>query len=119
MSSDLDKNKAIVRRFMHEVSDGGDLSVLDELCAPDVVNHAARAELRDGIDAFKQLMAIVHGSQSDRHWTEQHYLADGDLVVVYGVREGTWQAPAFRGISIPQEGHVSTELAHMFRLRTG
>jgi predicted ester cyclase len=119
MSADLERNKAVVPRFMDEVSDGGDLSLLDELCAPDVANHAARAELRYGIEAFRQLMAIVHASQTERRWTEQHYVAERDLVIVYGVREGTWQASAFRGISTPQKGHVSIELAHMFRVRGG
>jgi predicted ester cyclase len=38
---------------------------------------------------------------------------------VYGRREGTWQAPSFRGIDTPSGGRVSVELAHMFRLRDG
>jgi predicted SnoaL-like aldol condensation-catalyzing enzyme len=119
VSVESERNKAVVRRFMDEVSDGGDLSVLDEVCAADVINHAARPDLRDGIEAFKKLIGFVHGSQADRRWTEQHYVAEGDLVVVYGVREGTWQAPAFRGVSTPVTGYISTELPHMFRLRHG
>jgi predicted SnoaL-like aldol condensation-catalyzing enzyme len=119
MEAERERNKAVVRRFMDEVSDGGDLSALDELCAADVINHAARPELRDGIEALKKLMAFVHESQTDRRWTEQNYIADGDLVVVYGVRVGTWQASAFRGIATPPGGEISTELAHMFRLRDG
>jgi predicted SnoaL-like aldol condensation-catalyzing enzyme len=119
VSADLEANKAVVRRFMVEVSDGGNVSAIDELCAPDVINHAARAELREGTEAFKRLMAFVHDAQTDRRWTEQHYVAEGELVVVYGVREGTWQAPGFRGIPTPRPGQVSTELAHMFRVRGG
>jgi predicted ester cyclase len=46
-------------------------------------------------------------------------VADGDLVVVYGRREGTWQAPGFCGVPTPASGKVSVELAHMFRLRDG
>jgi predicted ester cyclase len=119
VSDDLASNKEVVRRFMDEVSDGGNLSAIDELCAPDVINHAARAELRLGVKAFKQLMAAVLDAQADRHWTEQHYVAEGDLVVVYGIREGTWLSSRFRGIATPRQGHVSVELAHMFRVRDG
>jgi hypothetical protein len=48
--SDLEPNKQVVARFMDEVSDHGDIDLLDELCASDVVNHAARPGLRDGLE---------------------------------------------------------------------
>jgi predicted ester cyclase len=115
----LERNRAVVRRFLDEVSDGGDLSVIDELCASDIVNHAAREGLQHGIAAFKALMGFIREAQTGRRWTEQHYVAEGDLVVVFGVREGNWQAAEFRGISTPLGGQVSTELAHMFRVRGG
>jgi predicted ester cyclase len=119
VGSDLERNKAVVRRFLEVVSDGGDLSVMDEVCAPGVVNHAARPGLQDGLNAFKQLMAFIHEAQSERRWTQQRYVAEGDFVIVYGVRQGSWHAPEFRGVRIPREGHVSVELAHMFRLSDG
>ena len=53
MSADLERNKAVVRRFMDEVSDGGDLSAIDDLCAPEVINHAARDELREGVESLR------------------------------------------------------------------
>jgi predicted SnoaL-like aldol condensation-catalyzing enzyme len=116
---DLERNKSVVRRFMGEVSDGGAVELLDQLCTADVVNHAARPGLQSGIEAFKTLMRGVHGSQTGRRWTEQRYVADGDFVVVYGVREGFWRSPHFRGVPTPNPGIISTELAHMFRLQDG
>jgi predicted SnoaL-like aldol condensation-catalyzing enzyme len=116
--SDLEHNKQVVARFMDEVSDHGDIDLLDELCASDVVNHAARPGLRDGLDALKTLMRGIHQSQVDRHWTDQRFVAEGDWVVVYGVRKGNWRATSFRGVTTP-EGEISTELAHLFRLREG
>jgi predicted SnoaL-like aldol condensation-catalyzing enzyme len=117
--TDPDHNKSVVRRFMDEVSDGGAVELLDRLCTEDVVNHAARPGLQNGIDSLKTLMRSIHESQSDRHWTEQHYVAEGDLVIVFGVREGYWLSPSFRGVSTPHPGRIATELAHMFRLRDG
>ena len=116
--ADPEHNKAVVRMFMDEVSDGGKVELLEQLCAEGVVNHAARAGLQNGIESFKTLMLSIHESQTDRHWTEQRYLAEGDLVIVYGVREGDWRAPSFRGVTTPA-GHIATELAHMFRLEDG
>jgi hypothetical protein len=112
-------NKSVVRTFMDEVSDFGTVELLDDLCTGGVVNHAARLGLQSGIESFKRLMQSIHESQTDRHWTEQHYVAERDLVVVYGVRQGYWRAPNFRGVATPNPGHISTELAHMFRLEGG
>ena len=97
MRSDLERNKAVVRRFLDVVSDGGDLSVMDEVCAPDVLNHAARPGLQDGLDAFKQLMAFIQAAQSERRWTQQQYVAEGDLVIVYGVRQERGTPPNSAG----------------------
>jgi predicted SnoaL-like aldol condensation-catalyzing enzyme len=116
--ADLEHNKRVVRRFMDEVSDGGDIDLLDELCTPHVINHAARPGLQNGLEAFKALMRGIHQSQGERRWTEQRYVAENDLVVVYGIREGCWRAPSFRGVTTP-EGKIATELAHLFRLHDG
>ena len=116
---DVESNKAVVRRFMDEVSDAGNIDLLDELCTADVLNHAARPGLQDGLESCKMLMRAIHESQADRRWTAQLYVAEGDYVVVYGRREGYWQAPNFRGVPTPDPGHISTELAHLFRLQNG
>ncbi|HEX9547809.1 MAG TPA: ester cyclase [Acidimicrobiales bacterium] len=111
--ADRELNKATVRRFLDDVSDDGEVDLIDELCTQDVINHAARPDLQNGIESFKTLMRSIHESQADRHWTEQHYVAEDDLVIVYGVREGYWRAASFRGVSTPNPGQIATELAHM------
>jgi hypothetical protein len=37
---DVERNKAVVARFDELGNAGGDLSALDVLCTPDMVNHA-------------------------------------------------------------------------------
>ena len=115
--SDLEHNKQVVRRFL-EVADGGDVELLGELCTEDCLNHAARPGLQNGLEAAKTLLRGIHESQGERRWTEQFYVAEGDLVAVFGVREGYWRASSFRGVPTP-EGQISTALAHLFRLRDG
>ncbi|MGW6278096.1 ester cyclase [Kribbella sp. NPDC055071] len=109
-------NKALIRRFMDEGL-AGRTEVFDEICAPDFVNHAAPAR-RQGIQGVKDVVAFSLRLQPDQRWVEQHLIAEGDLVVLYGVRAATWKGTEFRGIPTP-EGPVSVELAHMFRVKDG
>ncbi len=116
---EVERNKAIVRRFFEEVVGRGDLDVVVELCTPDAVNHAAAPDRQQGIENLKAVIEFSRRAQPNQRWVEQHVVAEGDLVVVYGRRDGTWQAPSFRGVDTPSSRPVSVELAHMFRLRDG
>jgi predicted ester cyclase len=115
----IDGNKDLVRRFLDECVLGGQTDVLDEICSPDVVNHAAAPGLQHGIAGAKEVIGFSRRAQPDQCWTEQHVIAEGDLVVVYGVREGTWQGRSFRDVYTPSGRRVSVELAHMFRIENG
>ncbi|GAB3926241.1 ester cyclase [Kribbella albertanoniae] len=111
----IEQNKALVRRFLEEGL-AGDPTVFDEICAPDFVNHASPT--RSGIQGVKDVIAFSLRMQPNQRWVEQHLVAEGDLVVLYGVRAATWKGTEFRGIATP-EGEVSVEMAHMFRIKDG
>lgn len=115
----MEQNKAVALRFLDEVVGQGALDLVDELCDPAIVNHAAVPDRQRGIEGIKAVLAFSLNAQPDQRWVERHILADGDLVVAYGRRDGTWQASSFRGIDTPSSEPVSVELAHMFRLRDG
>jgi predicted ester cyclase len=112
-------NKALVVRFLDEIVVGGNLALLDEVCHPDLVNHAAAGPNKRGIEGVRKIVGFSRTAQPDQKWTWKAVLADGDLVVVYGVREATWQGQQFRGIPTPQGRHIAVELAHMFRIADG
>jgi predicted ester cyclase len=112
-------NKRLVLRFLDEGVRQGREEIFDEICSADLVNHAAAPERRHGVQALKDVIAFSRRAQPDQRWTEQHVIAEGDLVVVYGIREATWQAVEFRGIPTPQGRQVAVELAHMFRVSDG
>jgi predicted ester cyclase len=114
----LENNKRVVLRFLQEAFIDGKAAVVDELCTPDVVNHAAAANNK-GIEGLKRVVGFSRAAQPDQRWTWKNVVAEGDLVIVYGIREATWQAEKFRGLTTPQGKHVAVELAHMFRLRDG
>jgi predicted ester cyclase len=114
-----EQNKKVALRFIQEAVLDGNAAVVDELCAPDIVNHAASGNHRIGVEGVKRVVGFSKTAQPDQRWTWKAVVAEGDLVIVYGVREATWQGEKFRGISTPKGKHIAVELSHMFRLRGG
>ena len=116
---DIEHNKAVVRRLLDEVVGGGNMELVAEVCAADVINHAAAPDRQHGVENYRAVLEFSRTAQPDQSWVEQQIVGEGDLVVVYGRRRGTWQASSFRGIDTPADLPVSVELAHMFRLEDG
>lgn len=112
-------NKAIVRRFIDEALLGGNFDLVDELFAPDCINHAAVPEHRIGFQGLKHVLRGSLVAQPDQKWESQIWVAEGDLVVVHATRTATWQATSFRGVATPTGRPVAVELVHMFRVRDG
>jgi len=112
-------NKALVRRFIHEGVVGGNLALIDELCSPDCVNHSAVPEARIGTAGVKRVIGFSRAAMPDQRWTNEMIIAEGDLVVIHGIREATWQAESFRGVATPKGKRIAVELVHVFRVRDG
>jgi predicted ester cyclase len=94
-----EQNKALVRRLMEEVFNRGNISLVDELVAPDFVEHE---ELPPGIppgrESVKQLSPIFHGAFPDFKITIDDIIAEGDKVVVRSTWSGTHKGE-FMGIA--------------------
>jgi predicted ester cyclase len=71
-----EKNKAVVRRFTDEVLAGGNLSIADELLAPDFKG----LEFSD-IAGFKAVAAALRARISEFEVNIDELLAEGDSVV--------------------------------------
>jgi predicted ester cyclase len=115
----LEENKALVRRLIHEGIIGGNLALIEELTASDCVNHSAVPEARIGTEGVKRVVAFSRAAMPDQRWTNETLVAEGDLVVMHGTREATWQADSFRGVATPKGTRIAVELVHMFRVRDG
>ncbi|HEY8086325.1 MAG TPA: ester cyclase [Polyangiaceae bacterium] len=115
----LEDNKAVVRRFIQEGVIGGNLDVIDELCAAECVNHSAVPEARIGTAGLKRVVGFSRAAMPDQRWTREMVVAEGDLVVIHGIREATWQAESFRGVPTPTGKTIAVELVHIFRVREG
>ena len=74
-----EQNKAVVRRFLDEVLNNQNVALVDELFAPDYVNHLAPG----GREGFKQFQTMLLSAFPDltMHTSMEHLVAEGDYVV--------------------------------------
>jgi serine phosphatase RsbU (regulator of sigma subunit)/ketosteroid isomerase-like protein len=75
-----EEKKALVRRFL-EAQDKGDLETLDELLAPDFVDHNLLPGQDPGRDGFLQGVAEDHAALSFIRNTIEYQATDGDMVI--------------------------------------
>jgi predicted ester cyclase len=113
-----EQNKALVRRLMEEVFDRGNISLIDELFAPDFVEHE---ELPPGIPAgsegVKQMSTMFRSAFPDFKATIDDMIAEGDKVVVRGTWSGTHKGE-FMGIA-PTGKRVSFGVIDIVRIAGG
>jgi predicted SnoaL-like aldol condensation-catalyzing enzyme len=74
-----EQNKAVVRRFIEEILTSQNAALVDELVAPDYVNHFVPG----GREAFKQFFTVLSSAFPDLelHYSVEHLIAEGDYVV--------------------------------------
>jgi SnoaL-like domain len=76
-----EKNKALVCRFL-EAQSKGDLEALDELLAPDFVDHGLLPGHDPGREGFVQGVAEAHAALSFIRTTIEYQGTDGDDMVI-------------------------------------
>lgn len=89
MSADT---KGIARRFLEEAFNSGNLDVVDELVAPEFVNHdAALPEPATGIEATKASIKGYRDAFPDLRLTIEQQVAEGEYVTTRWSARGTHQ----------------------------
>jgi predicted SnoaL-like aldol condensation-catalyzing enzyme len=73
------ENKAVVRRFIEQTLNNMDNDLVDELFAPDYVNHLVPG----GREGFKQFFPMLHSAYPDLKWhfNVERLMAEGDYVM--------------------------------------
>ena len=74
------KNKALVRRFL-EAHAKGDLDTLEQMLAPDFVDHNLIPGQRPGREGYLQSFTEFHAAYSHTRYVIEKQLAEGDEVV--------------------------------------
>jgi predicted ester cyclase len=99
-------NKALVRRFVDEVQSGGNISLIDEICSPEFVNHSAPPGVPADCEGIKIVTAMFRGAFPDSYFTVEDMIAEGDKVATrktfHGTHEGEFMGipPSGRGVAM-------------------
>jgi steroid delta-isomerase-like uncharacterized protein len=102
-----EENKALVRRFIEEVWNGGNLDVVDELIAENHVDHdPAQAGGPGGRQGARAFVEMYRAAFPDTHLEITEMIAEGDLVAITWTATGTHQgelmgiAPTGRSVTV-------------------
>ena len=112
-----EQNKALCRRFYEEVFNKGNLAVIDELSAPNFVDHTAPPGVAPGAEGMKQLITMYRTAFPDLQLTVEEMVAEGDTVVTRTTMRGTHKGEL---MGIPPTGkHVTMRGLDLVRLTGG
>jgi steroid delta-isomerase-like uncharacterized protein len=100
-----EQHKALARRLIEEFINEGNLAVVDELFAPDFVNHPAPASGSDHREAVKQIIVASRAAFPDLHATIEHLVAEGDRLVIHIRVSGTHRGDF---LGVPPTGRRAT-----------
>lgn len=117
MSTTEAENKARFRRTYEELLNGGELSVADELVAPDFVNHEAPPGMDRGPESIRGLATMLRTAFPDLRFTIEDLVAEGDTVAGRLTMSGTHEGPLM-GMS-PTGRSVRQDHIHIVRFRDG
>jgi predicted ester cyclase len=112
-----ESNKALVRYFVDEVQNRGNIAAMDEIAAPTFVNHSAPPGMSSDREGLKQLTLLFCQAFPDGVMTVEDMLAEGDLVATRKTFRGTHQGP-FMGLA-PTGKQIEIGLIDIVRVVDG
>jgi ketosteroid isomerase-like protein len=113
----IEQNRELIRRFDDAVA-ASDIDALDELCTQDMVNHSLAPERPKGLEGTREFIRTGMPQLNEGGWTDSVIVAEGDYVVQFGVRGGTWRGGPVLGIDA-DPGPYSREVAFCYRIEDG
>jgi steroid delta-isomerase-like uncharacterized protein len=113
----INDNKVVVRRFVEEIPNLGNLEAAGEVLANDFVLHFPNMPAVEGADAFKKIPSMIRAAFPDLNETIVELVAEGDKVVERFTLQGTHLGD-FMGIA-PTGRAVSWSGIAIYRLDGG
>jgi steroid delta-isomerase-like uncharacterized protein len=110
-------NKALVRRYMEQAWNAGNLNILDELDSPNLKRYMSAASAPIDAAGQKQRIVGLRTVFPDVNITIDDTIAEGDRVTVRMTVRGT-QKVAFMGIP-PTGKQVANTIIEVFRIENG
>jgi predicted ester cyclase len=112
------RHKEILERF-DALLGADDLSDLDVLCTPDMVNHALAPNRPKGLAGTREFLETNGRHSFHTHrWDELTVVAEGAYVVQFGRLGGRWPGGPFLGIDAPA-GAYSRDFMAAYRFTNG
>jgi steroid delta-isomerase-like uncharacterized protein len=112
-----EENKAVVRRFVEEVFNQGNLAAVDRFLAAEYRDANALPGQEPGREGAKRAFSLYQEVFPDLRYTIEEMIAEGDTVVTRVTFRGTHRG-AFLGIP-PTNRQVSVPAVHITRLVEG
>ncbi len=81
----IEANKAVVRRYIEEANNGGNIALVDALVAPDYVRHSGPANREE----LKRFLAWQRATAPDWRIEIETMVAEDDRVTVHATASGT------------------------------
>jgi predicted ester cyclase len=113
-ATEMKANKALVRRYIEDANNGGDLALVDDLMAPDYVWHGGPTTR----DELKQFIAWQRASAPDWRIAIQDMVAEGDRVAVRATARGTRTEESV-GIPFPEPRYMELTWIAIYRIEDG
>ena len=111
------ENKAIVKEFIDRLFTAGDMSALEELAAPDYLDHDPPFGGAGTVDGWRAMGTMIRDAFPDWRSDLHALYAEGDIVVERFTASGTHKGEIF---GIPASETVCTLAGiNIFRLREG
>jgi steroid delta-isomerase-like uncharacterized protein len=108
-------NKSIVRRYVEEILNQGNLALIDELFSADSIIHGPYVPELRGREARKQYLASLRKAFPDLHYILAELSAEGDRVVMRwsfsGTHRGEWLGVAATGKKVSISGTTTLRIA--------
>ena len=95
----IEENKRLVRRYLEEVVNKGNLDALPQFISPDYVEVYNNTHHAVGLEGAKQHILGVRETYPDLHLTVEHQIAEGEWVVTRGTARGTHRGGAWLGMA--------------------
>ncbi len=115
--SEVERNKAVVRRFVEEVQNKKDWAAYDELNDPEFVNLSAPPGVPADREGGKVFLGAFISAFPDSHVTIDDMIAEGDRVATKKTFTGT-HTGELNGIP-PTGNRVTIQYVDILRLRNG
>ena len=113
-----EENKAQFRRMYEEGFNRGILAVVDELIAPEFINHEAPPGANNrGPESLRMVITMLRTAFPDLHFSIEHLVAEGDTVAGRLAMNGTHQG-SLMGMS-PTGRSVRQNHMHFVRFSDG